>query len=280
MPKDRGAAARALVSGLLMAAVLTLRQPVAGLTSSAVQPFVHLTFLVVAGGLGLATIRAGVQAAFSNIRGQQAVLWRNLATWTLIALLVLSLVAAAGVNLSGLLVGGAILGVVVASASQAALGNFFAGLVLMFAAPFRIGDIVRVRTAIAPVDYEGRVIDARAQHTTLLTRRGDLVRIPNSSMLNSIVIVGIQAEMDVELELADADTLDDVRRRLKKELENPSIELDLVPIAAAMTGDGDRQRITCRLHLRAPEPVDPAQVARALAAAGEVRSADPRAPNP
>ena len=33
-----------------------------------------------------------------------------------------------GVNLSGLLVGGAILGVIVASASQASLGNFFSGL--------------------------------------------------------------------------------------------------------------------------------------------------------
>src|SRR5258708_34736641 len=51
------------------------------------------------------------------------------------------------VQVTQLLVGGAVVGVLLGIAAQQSLANLFAGLVLLFAPPFRVGDRVRFRPA-------------------------------------------------------------------------------------------------------------------------------------
>ena len=50
-----------------------------------------------------------------------------------------------GVDVSQLVLGGAITTIFVSIAAQQALGNVFAGLVLVFARPFKVGDEIRLR---------------------------------------------------------------------------------------------------------------------------------------
>ena len=50
-----------------------------------------------------------------------------------------AVLSALKVNLAGLLLGGALTGVVIGIAAQQTLGNFFAGLVLLMIRPFAVG---------------------------------------------------------------------------------------------------------------------------------------------
>src|SRR5581483_6115094 len=180
MPK--AAVTRAAVAAGLLGVLIAVQADLLGLSPAVARPIVRTLLLAAEAALGVAAIRSLLAAAFSEVRGQAILVWRNLTAWTLYALLALEVAAGFGINLSGLLVGGAIVGVVLASVSQASLGNFFAGLVLMLARPFCVGDTVRLRTSlVGGVEFEGTVVDSRALYTTLLTADGELLRIPNSA---------------------------------------------------------------------------------------------------
>ncbi|MBJ7612527.1 MAG: hypothetical protein DLM67_12420 [Candidatus Nephthysia bennettiae] len=116
---------RAAVAGTLLVVLLTIQKDLLALAPARYEAFVRLGLLAVAVGLGATAVREIISAVFRTMDRQAAVVWRNLSSWTLYALLGLLIASALGVNLSGLLVGGAILGVIVATASQASLGNFF-----------------------------------------------------------------------------------------------------------------------------------------------------------
>jgi hypothetical protein len=85
------------------------------------QTAVRIGVLVCAGTLGTVAIRSAVTAAFGGLDRQAAVVWRNLSTWTLYGLLSLLVASSLGINMSGFLVGGAVLGVLIAAISQASL---------------------------------------------------------------------------------------------------------------------------------------------------------------
>ena len=172
----RGWLVRAAIAGALLAALLTVQNDLTALAPAAYHPFVRLALLVVAIGLGATAVREVVNAIFRTVDRQGAVVWRNLSSWTLYALVGLMIASALNVNLSGLLVGGAIIGVIVATASQASLGNFFAGLVLMLVRPYQVGAAIRLRGPLSAggPDFEGTVVDMGALYTTLRTAPGIL----------------------------------------------------------------------------------------------------------
>ena len=94
----------------------------------------------------------------------------------------------AGFDLSGLLVGGALTGVIVGVAAQASLSNIFAGMAILLARPYSAGMHVTVRTtAFGGVEYSGQVRDAGLFYTTLRRSRKE-IRIPNSLMVASVVV--------------------------------------------------------------------------------------------
>jgi small-conductance mechanosensitive channel len=101
-------------------------------------------------------------------------------------LVVLGILQLLNVNLGSLLVGGAVTGVVVGIAAQQSLGNFFAGLVLMFARPYVPGQRVIVRSGGMGGPFEGVIVDAGLLYTTIVTAEGP-VNLPNAGLLASAV---------------------------------------------------------------------------------------------
>ena len=92
----------------------------------------------------------------------------------------------AGVSVSQLLVGGAVTGVLLGIAAQQSLANLFAGMVLLFARPFRVGDRVRFRAGALAGAIEGTVVDISITYVRLETADG-LLFVPNSQALAAVV---------------------------------------------------------------------------------------------
>jgi len=91
-----------------------------------------------------------------------------------------------GVPIGQLVLGGALTSVFVGIAAQQALSNVFAGLVLLFARPFLVGDEVRLRAGALGGQIEGVVTDIGVTYVRLHSG-GSIVAIPNSQVLNAIV---------------------------------------------------------------------------------------------
>jgi small-conductance mechanosensitive channel len=91
-----------------------------------------------------------------------------------------------GVPIGQLILGGALTSVFVGIAAQQALSNVFAGLVLLFARPFLVGDEIRLRAGALGGQIEGVVTDIGVTYVRLHSG-GSVVAIPNSQVLNAIV---------------------------------------------------------------------------------------------
>jgi small-conductance mechanosensitive channel len=91
-----------------------------------------------------------------------------------------------GIPVTQLLVGGALTGVLVGIAAQQSLANVFAGIVLLFARPFRVGDRIGVRSGALGGLIEGVVSEVTVNFVRLETPNGP-VYLPNSQVLNAVV---------------------------------------------------------------------------------------------
>src|SRR5215469_9863522 len=96
--------------------------------------------------------------------------------------------AVLGVNPRQLVVGGAVTGVLLGIAAQQSLANIFAGLVLLFASPFRVGDRVRFRSGSISGPLEGVVTDLSLTYVSVQTDDGRVL-VPNSLALASPVML-------------------------------------------------------------------------------------------
>ena len=94
----------------------------------------------------------------------------------------LGVLALLQVDLSGLLVGGAVTAVVLGIAAQQTLGNFFAGLVLLFARPYVPGQRVTIHSGALGGPFEGVITGAGLTYTTIETNTGT-ISLPNSGLL-------------------------------------------------------------------------------------------------
>jgi Mechanosensitive ion channel len=91
-----------------------------------------------------------------------------------------------GVPIGQLLLGGALTSVFVGIAAQQALSNVFAGLVLLLAHPFRVGDAIRMRAGALSGEIDGTVTEIGITYVRLSTSSG-VISIPNSQVLNAVV---------------------------------------------------------------------------------------------
>jgi small-conductance mechanosensitive channel len=91
-----------------------------------------------------------------------------------------------GVDVSQLVLGGAITTVFLSIAAQQALGNVFAGLVLVFARPFKVGDAIRLQAGALGATIDGVVTDIGITYVRVNTE-GTVTSIPNSQVLNAVV---------------------------------------------------------------------------------------------
>ena len=85
-----------------------------------------------------------------------------------------------------LVLGGALTTVFVGIAAQQALGNVFAGLVLLVARPFKVGDAVRLQAGALGGELDGIVTNIGITYVRFDTD-GSVMSIPNSQVLNAVV---------------------------------------------------------------------------------------------
>jgi small-conductance mechanosensitive channel len=85
-----------------------------------------------------------------------------------------------------LVVGGALTGVLVGIAAQQSLANVFAGIVLLLARPFQVGDRVGIRSGALAGLIEGTVSEVSVTYVRLETENGP-VHLPNSQVLAAAV---------------------------------------------------------------------------------------------
>lgn len=90
------------------------------------------------------------------------------------------------IPITQLLVGGALTGVLLGIAAQQSLANVFAGIVLLMARPFRIGDQVGIRSGALSGLIEGTVSEISVTYVRLETPNGP-VHVPNSQVLAAAV---------------------------------------------------------------------------------------------
>ncbi|MDA8290650.1 MAG: mechanosensitive ion channel [Actinomycetota bacterium] len=128
--------------------------------------------------LGRLVARRTIPAAGVAIRIVASVVGYVVVLFTALGLL--------SVSVSHILTAGAITGVVVGIAAQQSLGNVFAGLVLLLARPFTIGDHVRVRSGSLGGLFDGVVLEMSLTYVTLSTDDGPL-KVPNAALLASAV---------------------------------------------------------------------------------------------
>jgi small-conductance mechanosensitive channel len=119
-----------------------------------------------------------------------------------LAITVLIALSVAGVNTGSLIAGSAFTAVVLGLAAQQTLGNLFAGLVLLTARPFRVGERVRLQAGVLGGVQEGVVSSLGLMYTTL-ARGEDQVMIPNNSVLGAVVVPLREPEpVDVRVRLS------------------------------------------------------------------------------
>jgi Mechanosensitive ion channel len=91
-----------------------------------------------------------------------------------------------GIPISQLLLGGALTSVFVGIAAQQSLSNVFAGMVLVLAHPFRVGDSIRMQAGALGGQISGTITEIGITYVHLATATG-VISIPNSQVLNAVV---------------------------------------------------------------------------------------------
>ncbi len=106
-----------------------------------------------------------------------------------VGLLIAMTIIFPSVNLGGVLGSLGIGGVAIGFAFQDVLQNYFAGLLLLWSEPFRVGDQIETSNG-----YIGTVMSIETRSTTLKTYDGRRVVIPNSNLFTDDVVVNTARE--------------------------------------------------------------------------------------
>ena len=140
----------------------------------------------------------------------------------LIVIIVLVALLVAGTGVQTLAVGGGFTAVVVGLAAQQTLGNAFAGMVLLSARPFRVGERVRLQAGAVGGSVEGIVSSLGLLYTTL-TRGADQVMIPNNVVLAAAVVPLREPDsVDVRVRLGHGVRPTQVQAILDNEVATPT----------------------------------------------------------
>ncbi|WP_435362921.1 mechanosensitive ion channel family protein [Haloarchaeobius sp. DYHT-AS-18] len=87
-----------------------------------------------------------------------------------------------GVNLSELLVGAGVLGIILGFAAQETIGSMVAGFILILSRPFDVGDWVQIG------EHEGFVSDITINNVRLRNLDGEHVVLPNRTVQNQTIV--------------------------------------------------------------------------------------------
>jgi small conductance mechanosensitive channel len=212
-------------------------------------------------GTAIALLGIGWELARDLARSLTAPLLRRLATGTagtvdfllrLTSLLVAIVVALriAGLAPRTLALGGALTAVIVGLAAQQTIGNVFAGIVLLTARPFRIGEEVRLQGGALAGTLEGRVVSLGLLYTTFADVAGP-VMVPNAVVL-SVASAPLREPRGVGLRarLRPGMTPSDVEQLLRERIETP---LRSGPRVTLEEVDGDEVVVRIEAMPRSPD---------------------------
>jgi small-conductance mechanosensitive channel len=128
----------------------------------------------------------------------------------------------AGASLQSLAVGGAFTAVILGLAAQQTLGNVIAGMVLLSARPFRVGERVRLQAGAIGGQIDGIVSSLGLLYTTL-TRGGEKVMVPNTQVLAAVVVPLREPDgVDVKVRLTSGVRPSQVQAILDQEIATPT----------------------------------------------------------
>jgi small conductance mechanosensitive channel len=139
-----------------------------------------------------------------------------------IAITFLAALGIAGIRPQTLAVGGAFTAVVLGLAAQQTLGNLIAGMVLLSARPFRVGERVRFQAGAVGGSVEGTVSSLGLLYTTL-ARGDDRVLVPNNVVLAAAVVPLKEPDsVDVKVRLSSGVRPSQVQAILDDEVGTPT----------------------------------------------------------
>ena len=180
----------------------------------------------------------------------------------------------AGASLQSLAVGGAFTAVVLGLAAQQTLGNVIAGMVLLSARPFRVGERVRLQAGALGGTIEGIVSSLGLLYTTL-TRGADQIMIPNNGVLAAVVVpVREPDSVDVKVRLTSGVRPSQVQAILDQQISTPTRNP-----ASVLLEEVDGDDVVIRVQATPEMPHDGAKLADEIMVAlssvtGEHETAD------
>ena len=128
----------------------------------------------------------------------------------------------AGVNAQSLTIGASFTAVIFGLAAQQTLGNLIAGLVLLTARPFRVGERVRFQAGALGGAPEGIVSSLGLLYTTLKIGTEDEMKIPNNAVLAATVVpLREPASVDVKVRLPGSMRPSDLQTLLDERVTTP-----------------------------------------------------------
>jgi len=165
----------------------------------------------------------------------------------------------AGLGPRTLALGGAFTAVVVGLAAQQTLGNLFAGMVLLSARPFRVGERVRLQGGGLAGTVEGVVSTLGLLYTTL-SSGDDAIMVPNSVVLNVAIVPLREPEgIDLRARLRSGVTPLDVQEMLQRGVETPMRDTPRISLEEL---DGDE--VVVRIVATPEHPTDGPRLASEL----------------
>jgi small conductance mechanosensitive channel len=139
-----------------------------------------------------------------------------------IVLTVIVALRVAGAQLQTLALGGGFTAVVVGLAAQQTLGNAIAGMVLISARPFRVGERVRLQAGATGGQVEGIVSSLGLLYTTL-TSGTEQIMIPNNVVIAAVVVPLREPDsIDVRVRLSSGVRPSRVQAILDNEIGTPT----------------------------------------------------------
>jgi len=240
-------------------------------------------------GLGWALARdvgrAAVPSLFERVDPATAGTVGFLIRLTFLGLAVLVALRIAGLKPEALAVGGAITAVVFGLAAQQTLGNLIAGLVLISARPFSVGDRVRLQAGGLAGQVEGVVASLGLLYTTF-AQGEDSIMVPNNVVLSAAVVplrepaavdllarlrpdvrpsdvqelleahvhTPVRAEPHIGLEEVDSnEVVVRIAATPESDVDGPRLADEILAAIAPVTREGDTQeRVLRRSHEDAP----------------------------
>jgi small conductance mechanosensitive channel len=139
-----------------------------------------------------------------------------------VIIILFALLSVAGTSIKTLALGGGFTAVVVGLAAQQTLGNAFAGIVLLSARPFRVGERVRLQAGAMGGQIDGVVSSLGLLYTTL-TQGPEKWMVPNNLVLAAVVVPLKEPDsVDVKVRLSNGVRPSQVQAILDHEIGTPT----------------------------------------------------------